>query len=364
MEIKSLLKELSEASGVSGYEFQLRQIVRRQFASWADETKEDALGSAIALKRGAADRDGRCYKVMLAGHMDEIGLMVLKLEGSFLRFTQVGGFDRRTLLGQEVIVHGREALPGIIGSRPPHVLPEAARSKPVPWDELFIDVGLGEGRLRELVRVGDLITLRRDFRELENGRVSGKAFDDRAGVAAVVHCLEVLSSLQHKWDVYAVATAQEEAGLKGAMTSAYGIEPDVAVAIDMGFGDMPGLSEMDTIEMDGGPAIAFGPTAHPLIHQRLVDVATKQEIPYQIEPIPGRSGTDAWAIQVAREGIPTGLLSIPTRYMHTPVETLVLKDVARTGRLLAHFISSLDAEFADQLGLDRQGGNLDPEAAF
>jgi len=353
VEIKTFLKEISEASGVSGYELQLRQIVRRTFATWADEVKEDTLGNVIAFKRGKGEADGRHYKIMLAGHMDEIGLMVTQLEGGFIRFTQVGGFDRRTLVGQEVVVHGREELPGIIASRPPHVLPEEAREKPVPWEELFIDVGLDEKKLGELVRVGDLITIRRDLCELQNGWVAGKAFDDRAAVVAIAHCLEVLSGLEHKWDVYGVATVQEETGLKGAMTSAYGVAPDIAVAVDVGFGEMPGVSEMDALDMGGGPAIAYGPNIHPLIHSRLVDIATRQEIPYQLDPAPGPTGTDAWAIQVAREGIPSGLLSIPLRYMHTSVETLVLKDMARTGRLLAHFIASLDAEFAKQLGLKK-----------
>jgi len=355
LDIKAFLQELSEAGGVSGYEGPLRQIVRRTFAAWADEVREDTLGNVIALKQGSGEPDGRRYRVMLAGHMDEIGLIVTKLDKGFLRFTQVGGFDRRTLLAQEVVVHAShgDPLPGIIGSRPPHVLPEESRDRPVPWDELFVDVGLDEATLRRRVQVGDLITIRREFIALENDWVAGKAFDDRAAVAAIAHCLELLAGMSHRWDVYAVATVQEETGLKGATTAAFGIAPDVAVAIDVGFGAMPGISEMDAIDMGGGPAIALGPTAHPLVHDKLVQVAKAQEIPYQIDPIPGASGTDTWAIQVAREGIPAGLISIPLRYMHTSVETLAVKDVARTGRLLAHTIAALDAAFAVQLGLGR-----------
>ncbi len=351
MEIKTLLQELSEASGVSGYEAELRGLVRKAFAPWADEVREDVLGNVIALKRGTGAGERR-RKVLLAGHLDEIGLMVTQLDGGFIRFTQVGGFDPRTLLAQEVVVHGREPLPGIVGARPPHVLPAEARSKPVPWDELFIDVGLDEKRLAEMVQVGDLITIRRSMCELENDRLTGKAFDDRAAVVAIAHCLELLANLKHAWDVYAVATVQEETGLKGAMTSAYGVSPDIGIAIDVGFGAMPGQSELDSIGMGEGPSIAFGPTSHPAIHAQLVQVAKENEIPHQIEPMPGASGTDAWAIQVVRDGIPTGLLSIPLRYMHTSVETLVAQDIARTGRLLAHFIASLDDAFADRLGLN------------
>jgi len=352
METKTLLRKLSEASGVSGYEAELRGLVREAWAPWADEVREDVLGNVIALKRGTGAGERR-YKVMLAGHMDEIGLMVTQLEGGFIRFTQVGGIDPRTLLAQEVVVHGREPLPGIIGTRPPHVLPPEARNKPVPWDELFIDVGLDGSRLAELVQVGDLITVRRSMAELEDDRLSGKAFDNRASVVAIACALERLAGLKHEWDVYAVATVQEETGLKGAMTSAYGVYPDIGIAIDVGFGNMPGQSELDSIEMGKGPSIAFGPTAHPAIHEQLVSVAQANEIPHQIEPIPGASGTDAWAIQVVREGIPAGLLSIPLRYMHTSVETVVAQDIARTGRLLAHFAASLDAAFAGRLGLNR-----------
>ena len=349
MDIKAVLKGLSEANGVSGYEQPVRALVREALAPWADLVREDTLGNVIALQRGKQPSVGRRLKVMLAAHLDEIGLMVTELEGSFIRFTGVGGIDQRTLLGQEVWVQGRKAMPGIIATRPPHVLPPEAREKPVPWEELFIDVGLDEAELRQQVRVGDLVSMRREFVELQGGRLSGKAFDDRTAVVALAHCLEILSGLLHSADVYAVATVQEETGLKGAITGAYGVAPDLAIAMDVGFGHMPGLSERETIEMDKGPSIAIGPNIHPAIHDRLVEVAKSHEIPYQIEPIPGPTGTDAWAIQVAREGIPTGLLSIPLRYMHTTVETVVEGDITRTARLLAHFVASLGDGFAQRL---------------
>jgi endoglucanase len=287
---------------------------------------------------------------MLAGHMDEIGLMVSKLEKGFLRFTTVGGFDLRVLLGQEVVVHGRRDLQGVVGTRPPHVLSEEDRGKIVPLDRLFIDVGLSQEELPQWVRVGDIITLRREFIQLAGNLVSGKAFDDRAAVACLVHCLRLLTTLKHTWDVYAVATVQEETGLKGALTSTFGIAPDIGIAIDVGHGNMQGVSETDTMSVGGGPAIGLGPNVHPLMHSRLVETAKANEISYQVDPLPGASGTDAWAMQVIREGIPTALISIPLRYMHTSVETLALKDLDRVGRLLALFISSLDETFAHELG--------------
>jgi putative aminopeptidase FrvX len=347
--MKEYLKRLSEASGVSGYEADVRGIVRGQFTTLADEVAVDTLGNLIALKRGGGEAPRR--SIMLAGHMDEIGLLVTKQDKGFLRFTTVGGFDDRVLLGQEVWVHGRERLSGIIGSRPPHVLGPEEREKKVPRDQLFVDVARTEEELRALVRVGDVITVKRAVTELTGGRMTGKAFDDRAAVACIFHCLQLLASYRHAWDVYAVATVQEETGLKGALVSAFGIAPDVGIAIDVGHGDMAGVPESQTVKMGGGPALGFGPNIHPLVHERLVETAKAYEIDYQIDPIPGRSGTDAWAIQVAREGIPTGLISIPLRYMHTSVETLVVQDLERIGRLLAHLIGELDDSFATKLGL-------------
>ena len=347
VEVVPLLKSLSEASGVSGYEDQVRGLVVEALSALADDVRVDPMGSVIALKRGVGGQPRR--RIMLAAHMDEIGLIVSKLDRGFLRFTQVGGFDVRTLMGQEVIVHGQRDLPGIIGSRPPHVLSEDERSKPVPMDELFVDVGLADPELRAAVRVGDLITVRRPFIELKNGLVSGKAFDDRAAVVSVALCLDALQTLRHAWDVYAVATVQEEVGVRGATTSAYGIVPDIGIAIDVGFGKQPGVSERHAIELDKGPALCIGPNIHPAMFAELKRVADAFEIPVQIEVSPRPTGTDARAIQVTREGIPTALLSIPLRNMHTPIEVLAAKDLVRTGRLMAQFIAGLDEAFVDRL---------------
>ena len=348
MEVKAFLKALSEASGVSGYEDDVRALVRETFEPLCDELRTDAMGNLIALKRGAANSSPR-RRIMLAGHMDEIGLIVTRLDQSFLRFTQVGGFDVRTLMGQQVMVHGRRPLPGVIGCRPPHVLTAPERDKPVPMDKLFIDVGLSAAQLPELVRVGDLITLRASFLELQNGLVCGKAFDDRAAVVAIAVCLQTLQTLNHGWDVFGVATVQEEVGLRGAFTSAYGVAPDVGIAIDVGFAKQPGVSPPHSIELGKGPALAFGPNIHPAVFRELKRVGEDREIPFQVEVAPGGTGTDANAIQLTREGIPTALLSIPERNMHTPIETLALKDVTRTGRLLAYFIAGLETDFVDKL---------------
>jgi len=341
VDCKEFLKQLSETPGVSGYEGPVREVVTREFEKYADEIRVDTMGSVIALRRGQGAEPRR--RIMLAGHMDEIGLMVKKIKDGFLHVSQVGGIDSRILQGQEVVVHGKRDLPGIIGSRPPHVLPPEEREKIVPMEQIFVDVGLSEEELPKWVRVGDLISFRRSFTALQGEWASGNAFDNRVGVVVVGACLATLAERwKHAWDVYAVATCQEEITMLGALTATYGIRPDIGIAIDVTFGGFSDSPENGTFVMDGGPALAYGPNVHPKLHEMLVETAKEMEIPYQVEPIPRGSGTDAWGIQVTREGVPTAVLVVPLRYMHTPVETVCIKDIERAGRLLAGFIARLD----------------------
>lgn len=347
MDTAELLRQLVEARGPSGYEAELRGIASERLGEFADDLRVDALGNLIALKRGEGS-DPR-PSLMLAGHMDEIGLIVSDIEKGFLRVTRIGGWDPRVLFGQRVTVHGQRELPGVVVSVPPHFTAPAEREKPVTLDKLFVDVGLPPDEVARHVRVGDVITMRARMLRLNGSYAACKAMDDRTSVAAMVLCLEELSRRRHAWDVVAVATVQEETGLIGASVGAFGIAPTAAVAIDATFGQQPGASAAETFKMDGGPSIAIGPNIHPRMFDRLVAAAKAAELPYQVEPTPGDSGTDAWAIQVARSGIPTALLGIPVRSMHSPVETVSLRDIERTGRLLAEFIARLDAEFAGSL---------------
>ncbi|MDI6824404.1 MAG: M42 family metallopeptidase [Bacillota bacterium] len=381
LEVKEFLEKVTAASGVSGFEGTVASLIREAWAPLADEIRTDTMGSLIARRAARADggpaprpagagrvgvagpaampgpevtvagegsREARGrgpLRVMMAAHMDEIGLMVSKIEeGGFLRFTTVGGFDRRVLPAQEVLVHGREDLPGVIGVKPPHLLPREEAEKPYKMEDMYIDVGLEETRVRDLVRVGDPITVGYGCRSLQEELVAGKGMDDRAGVATLHACLQELARLRHPHDVFLVATVQEEVGLKGAVTSAYGIAPDVGVAVDVEFAEQPGLPEDLTVELDKGPVIAVGPNIHPYVFSVLEKVAKEEGIPHQVRVVPGRSGTDAWAIQVTREGIPTGLIGIPLRYMHTSVEVASVADIKRAGRLLARFAMALDAE--------------------
>lgn len=287
-------------------------------------------------------------RIMFAAHSDEIGLIVTKIDkNGFLRFTSVGGVDARAMVAQQVTVLTDPPLPGFVGVKPPHILSEDERGQVVPLEDMFIDVGLPEEAVRKRVRPGDMVVLQRQFSKLMGGRVTGKALDNRAGVAAMIEAMRMLTGLRHVADVYPVATVQEEVGFRGAIVSAYGIVPDMAIAIDVGFGSAPGIAEDQAIGMGKGPAIARGANVHPRLFELLVDVAKKHGIPYQIEPMPASSGTDGWALQVVRSGIPTAVVSIPLRYMHTSIEVVDMEDVRNTGRLLAHAAAALteaDAE--------------------
>ncbi|MEA3309988.1 MAG: M42 family metallopeptidase [Chloroflexota bacterium] len=338
-----LLRQLSEATGPSGHEESLRHQLEELWRPLVTTLRSDAMGNLIAMQQGTGPEPRPA--VMAAAHMDEIGLIVTQIEEGFLHIAPIGGTDRRVLLGLEVLVHGREDIPGLIGTRPPHVLSTEERKKTVPWEKLFVDVGLPAEKIAQLIRVGDPISIRQPLLALENKRFAGKALDNRASVVALTLALAELVQREHAWDFYAVATVQEEVGLKGAITSAYGVDPQLAVALDVTFAKQEDDSKTGVFALDKGPTIGLGPNFHPQLFQRIEAAAKELEIPYQLEPTPGASGTDAWGIQVAREGIPTSLLSIPVRYMHQPVETLAWQDVERTGRLLAALVAGLESTY-------------------
>jgi putative aminopeptidase FrvX len=345
----TVIKRLSAASGVSGSEANVRALVIELLAPLVDEISVDIPGNVVAFKRGG-QTDTLRRKVMLSAHMDEIGLVVTGLEGEFLRVAPIGGIDDRILLGQQVLVHGRRPLTGLIASRPPHVVAPEEREKIIPKDKLFVDVGLDADELEEQVSVGDFISFDCEPAELMGDLITGKALDNRSSLAAIYACLQVLSDMSHAWDVYAVATVQEEHGHNlGASTSAFRLQPDLALVIDTTYGYVSGLSEAETFGLGKGPALSIGPNIHPVIYRRLSALADTLEIPHQTEPLPGHSGTDAWSIQISREGIPTGIISLPVRNLHTPVEIASARDVTRAGRLMAHFVAGLDEAFVKDM---------------
>lgn len=349
-EILPFLKQLISAPGLSGHEEPIRRIIEDTWQPLTDELHLSRLGSLHGLRRGSAPEPRR--RLMLTAHMDAIGLMVTGLVDGFLRLTQVGGLDPRVLPGQLVTVHGREDLPGVIVQPPGHLLPPEIGNDPVPLEYLLVDVGLLPRQVERLVRVGDLVSFAQPPLELSQEYLAGHSLDNRASVAALTHCLMELQGRSLSWDLWVVATTQEEETLGGALTSAYQLRPDAAVAIDVTFASSPGSPAHLSFPLGKGPTLGWGPTIHPALQKAFVDLADRLEIPYKLEAMPRRSGTDADALQTAAEGIPTMVLGIPLRYMHTPVEMVSIKDITRTGRLLAEFAASLDEKFLDRLVWD------------
>lgn len=343
------LKELLVLHGGPGFEENVRDRIRQAFLEYTSDTRVDTLGNLIGVVRG--EGEGRRPKVLLSAHMDEIALVVSKIEtGGFLRVAQTGGFDPRTLVGQEVVVHTSTGPHvGIVGSKPPHLTAPAERNQAAPLEDLFIDLVMSEADVTSCVRIGDRVTLSREVYELQNGRIAGKSLDNRTSVAILLETMEVLKGLRHSADVYVVASVQEEVGVRGAATVGYGLEPDIAIAIDVTFGEFPGQAADEEYTLGAGPAIAFGPNMHMKVFRGLTDVAEREHIPYQLELSQGPVGADARAFQIAASGLATALVGIPIRYMHTSVETGAYSDIVQCGRLLAHYIASVDVEAVEDL---------------
>ncbi len=346
-EIKSLLKKLSDAHGISGYEDDIREIIKAELEDYVDEIKVDKLGNVICIRNGSE------FKEMIAAHMDEIGFMVKFIdEKGYIRFTPIGGWFSQIALGQRVILHGsRGKVYGVIGCKPPHLMKNDERKKAIEFKDMFIDVGAGSRKevLEMGIEVGTPITIDRELVDLGGGKVTGKALDDRVGIAVMIKALKETKS---DATIYAVGTVQEEVGLKGARVSAFAIEPDVAIAVDVCVAtDFPGAesAHMD-IKLGKGPAITVvdaggrGLIASKNVLKWLRETAEKHGIPYQLEVAEGGT-TDATAIHLTKAGIPTGVLSVPARYIHSPVEVVDLEDVKNCSLLVAKALERAEKYF-------------------
>jgi len=341
------LKKMISAPGLSGFEGPIREIIQEAWEPLTDELSVSKIGSLHGLKKGQGPEPRK--RVLISTHMDAIGMMVTGIEEGLMRITQIGGIDHRILPGQSVIVHGREELPGQVVQPPAHLLPEAAGSGPVKMPYLLVDVGLRPADLVGKVRVGDLVSYAQEPLELTGEALAGHTLDNRVSVAAATICLEELQNRLHAWDVWAVASVQEEETLGGAQTSPFEIRPDIAIVVDVCFAKGPGASDWRNLPFGGGVGLGWGPNIHPALYKAFEEKAKALEIPYSRDLMPKMSGTDAMAVQVVAEGIPTAVLGIPLRYMHTPVEMVSLKDVRRVGRLMAEFIAGLKPDAMDKI---------------
>jgi putative aminopeptidase FrvX len=326
-DIKSLLEKLSNAHGISGWEGSVQEIVKDEIASFVDEVRVDSLGNLIATRKG--DRPS----VMIEAHADEIGLMVKQVdEKGFIGFIRIGAWFDQTLLNQRVVIHTRSGpVIGVIGSKPPHVMRDEDRKKVVEARDMFIDIGCSSQKeVEDLgIRAGTPISIDRAFASLKGDKVTGKAFDNRAGLIVMI---EALKRTKAKSTIYAVATVQEEVGLKGAKVSAFDLNPDIA--IETGKGPVVVVAD----------ASGRGIIATPLVIEWLVGTAKEFDIPVQLEASDGGT-TDATAIYQTRSGIPTGVISVATRYIHSPVEVLSLSDIDKAADLMAKALETAPRYF-------------------
>ncbi|MEG1517711.1 MAG: M42 family metallopeptidase [Raoultibacter sp.] len=342
------LKTLLETPSATGTESAVAHLVRTRLGDVATEIETNVMGSVHARLAGNA----QAPSVMIAAHMDEIGLMVTYVsDEGYLSVSAVGGVDAAILPGMRVDVHTeKETLRGVVGRKPIHLISADERKNVTPLDKLVIDLGMSGKAVKKRVRVGDTITFGVGFERFGNGMAVSRAFDDKAGVWVAVRVLEELAAAKGAPGEYiCAATVQEEIGTRGATTSAYGVNPDVGIAFDVTHAtDYPGIDKTTygDIRCGGGPVIARGPNINPVVFERLVAAAKAEGIPYQVEAEPGVTGTDARAIQITREGKACGLVSVALRYMHTPTEVIALSDLEAAVKLLTRFILDLDDDFS------------------
>jgi endoglucanase len=349
LETKSLdfFKTLLETPSPSGYESIVQQIVRDYVADFADEVRTDLHGNVIVVKNPDLP-----LRVMLAGHCDQIGLIVQHIDDDgFLYVQPIGGWDPEVLIGQRMTVWAAGGpVCGVIARKPIHLLTEEERKQVPKMKDLWLDIGAAsKDEAATIVRIGDAVTVELGFRTLRNELAISPAMDDKAGCWVVIEALRracQTTSKKLQCGLYAVSTVQEELGLRGARTSAFGIDPQIGVAVDVTHAtDCPTIEKKEEgdIRLGRGPVIHRGPNMNPKVVDRLVQAAESHKLAYQLAASAKATGTDANAIQINRAGVATGLISIPNRYMHSPVEMISLADMDQAATLLARFAEGLDA---------------------
>ena len=353
-ETLTMLKDLTDAKGIPGNEREVREVMKKYIAPYADEITSDGLGSLIAKKVG---KEGG-PKIMVAGHLDEVGFMITQIDDKgFLRFQTVGGWWGQVMLAQRVTIVTRNGeVTGIIGSKPPHVLSAEARKKPVEIKDMFIDIGASSREEAEEwgVRPGDMVVPYFEFTVMNNEKMLlAKAWDNRIGCAIAIDVLRQLQGVDHPNVVYGVGNVQEEVGLRGAKTATYKIQPDIGFAVDVGIaGDTPGISEREAMsKMGKGPQVVIydaSMVAHKGLRDFVTDTADELNIPYQLESIPG-GGTDAGSIHLTHNGVPALAITIATRYIHSHAAMLHRDDYENAVKLIVEVIKRLDCETVDKI---------------
>ncbi len=342
------LKKLLSTPSPSGYESEIQKVCKAYAKPFVDDIYKDVHGNQYHVRNKTAP-----IRVMLAGHIDEIGLMVNTIdEKGFIGFVPIGGVDTAVLGAQRVVVHGEHGpVKGVIGRKAIHLTPESDRNKALEMHQMWVDIGAKNKKdAQKVVAIGDPITIDAGYLELRDGKVVARAFDDRIGAFVCLEVMRLIAKRSLNVAVYCVTTVQEEIGLRGAITSAYGCHPHAGVAVDVGWAtDHPkGDGERyGQVGIGAGPILDRGPNINPVVYKGLVAAAKKLRIRVQHMAAPRGTGTDANAMQLSRGGVATALVGIPNRYMHTPVELVSLKDVENAAKLIAEWVCALpkDADF-------------------
>jgi putative aminopeptidase FrvX len=346
MEIAKCLEYLSDLVAVAGFENNAAAKVADIFKDYCDQVRIDKFFNVICLKKGF---NKSAKKILITAHIDEIGFLVNSIDDKgFVGISAIGGIDSKILLAQEVVIHGRQDVTGIIGATPPHLMKPGDAGKAVKIRDLKVDTGFTGDELKKIVSVGDVVSLKSHFSLMNQNKASGKAFDNRASIVCMLETLQSLKDVNHENDIIFLASTQEETNLAGITTAAFALKPDAAIVIDTCHGDIPDLSKDNSSTPGKGPEISIGPNLHPRMVEKLFDLCKEILVPYQKMVESGDTGTEAWATQVSGCGIPTALLSIPVRYMHTAIETVNFQDIKFTARIIAEF-SRLSFEQLDEV---------------
>jgi putative aminopeptidase FrvX len=348
------LKEIVNVPSPSGYEERAAEVYRAYCGGFADQITTDVHGNVAAIINPDAE-----MKVMLAGHMDEIGFLIHYIsDEGLLYFSPIGGHDSVVPVGQRVWIHGKQQVPGVIGRKAIHLLEDEERKKKPELKDLWIDVGASSRQeAEEVISLGDPVTFQYEFQTLMGDRATARGFDNKMGSMIVAEALRLLKEdggLDSGVGVYAVATVQEEIGLRGARTSAFGINSQSGLAVDVNHAiDYPSVSKTRYGQLDTGkgPSVMRGANTNPLVFRMILEAAAREEIPYQVDVHGGGTGTDGNAMQLNRSGMAVGILGVPLRYMHTPCELLSLIDVENCARLMAAYCRSVkpDTDFTPRV---------------
>ena len=330
MELKELIIKLSDADGVTGLDEALN-IAEKELSPLGKVTRDNMGGLAAEIK-GKKD-----YTLLLDAHIDEIGMMITAIEDGFVRVAKCGGIDVRTLISQEVVIHGKENIFGVFCSIPPHLKGESKNFPDI--DEMGIDIGLSKDDAEKIISIGDRVSFRQKAVSLIGDRISGKSLDNRAGCAAVIRAAEILcDDGDAPCNIVVSLSAQEELGLRGARTATYNYFPDEAIVVDVSFGAFQGIPSQKTGKLTKGPMICISPITDRFMTGSLIDICENEKIPYQREVCGSSTGTNADIISVTKSGVKTALISIPLLNMHTAAETISLDDVENTAQLIAEYV--------------------------